>query len=102
MMPKEELSAGEKQIFAVALLWDLSITSGRTLPVIIDTPLGGLDSAQRKTLTHHYFPKAAAQLIILSTDTEIDEQWYAELKPYVSKSFMLTHDTTENCTSVKE
>lgn len=102
MLPKEELSAGEKQMFAVALLWGLSITSGRPLPVIIDTPLGRLDSAHRKTLIHNYFPNAAAQVIILSTDTEIDEQWYAELKPYVSKSFMLAHDTTDNCTSVKE
>ncbi|SHI72725.1 DNA sulfur modification protein DndD [Halodesulfovibrio aestuarii] len=102
MLPKEELSAGEKQLFAVALLWGLSITSGRPLPVIIDTPLGRLDNAHRKTLIHNYFPKAAAQVIILSTDTEIDEQWHAELKPYVSKSFMLAHDTVENCTSVKE
>ena len=102
MLPKEELSAGEKQMFAVALLWGLSITSGRPLPVIIDTPLGRLDSVHRKTLIHNYFPKAASQVIILSTDTEIDEHWYTELKPYVSKSFMLAHDTTENCTSVKE
>lgn len=102
MLPKEELSAGEKQMFAVALLWGLSITSARPLPVIIDTPLGRLDSAHRKNLIHNYFPKAAAQVIILSTDTEIDEQWHAELKPYVSKSFVLNHDTLENCTSVKE
>ncbi|UIJ38406.1 DNA sulfur modification protein DndD [Desulfobaculum bizertense] len=102
MLPKEELSAGEKQMFAVALLWGLSITSGRPLPVIIDTPLGRLDSIHRKKLIHNYFPHAAAQVIILSTDTEIDEQWHAELKPYISKSFMLAHDTTENCTSVKE
>ena len=28
-MPKERLSAGEKQVFAVALLWALGRTSGR-------------------------------------------------------------------------
>ena len=38
--PKSDLSAGEKQIYAIAMLWALRQVSGRPLPVIIDTPLG--------------------------------------------------------------
>ena len=55
-IPKERLSAGEKQVFAVALLWALGRTSGRPLPVIIDTPLARLDSDHRRLLLERYLP----------------------------------------------
>ena len=40
---KSQLSAGEKQIYAIAMLEALARISDRRLPVIIDTPLGRLD-----------------------------------------------------------
>ena len=40
---KNGLSAGEKQIFAIAMLDALASVSGKKLPVVIDTPLGRLD-----------------------------------------------------------
>ena len=98
---KEELSAGEKQMYAVAMLWGLSLTSGRPLPVIIDTPLGRLDSVHRRNLVSHYFPKAAEQVIILSTDTEIDQTWYSELAPYLSHSYQLCSVPEENRSEVR-
>ena len=100
ILPKEDLSAGEKQMYAVAMLWGLSMTSGRTLPIIIDTPLGRLDSEHRSKLVNNYFPYAANQIIILSTDTEIDKQWYSELSANVSHSYHLTYDPVENKTIV--
>jgi DNA sulfur modification protein DndD len=39
LLPKHRLSAGEKQILAIALLWGLAQASGRQLPVAIDTQL---------------------------------------------------------------
>lgn len=100
ILPKEDLSAGEKQMYAVAMLWGLSITSGRILPIIIDTPLGRLDSEHRSKLVNNYFPYAANQIIILSTDTEIDKQWYSELSSNVSHSYHLSYDAGENKTIV--
>lgn len=101
VLPKEDLSAGEKQMYAVAMLWGLSITSGRSLPVIIDTPLGRLDSEHRSKLIQNYFPNAGDQVIILSTDTEIDKQWYLELSSNVSHSYHLSYDKINNQTLVK-
>lgn len=101
ILPKDELSAGEKQMYAVAMLWGLSLTSGRPLPVIIDTPLGRLDSVHRRKLICNYFPKAAEQVIILSTDTEIDQQWYSELKPSLSHCYQLTSLPEENRTQIE-
>ena len=55
---KERLSEGEKQIFAISVLWGLSQASARPLPAIIDTPLARLDAAHRKQLVERYFPRA--------------------------------------------
>lgn len=44
-MLKSQLSAGEKQIFAVSVLWGLALSSGYQMPVVIDTPMARLDSA---------------------------------------------------------
>ena len=88
-VPKEELSSGEKQIFAIAMLWGLAQTSGRPLPVIIDTPLGRLDSDHRRNLIEQYFPHASHQVVLLSTDTEVDQPLFDELGPSVSHSFHL-------------
>ncbi|MCK6517502.1 DNA sulfur modification protein DndD [Myxococcota bacterium] len=77
---KARLSAGEQQLLAVAYLWALSLASGRNLPVVIDTPLSRMDSEHRAALVERYFPHASHQVILLSTDTEIDEAHYAQLK----------------------
>jgi len=83
-LPKASLSAGEKQIYAVSLLWALAKVSARPLPMIIDTPLGRLDSRHRLNLLEKYFPLAAHQVIILSTDTEVDQANFEILKPFTS------------------
>lgn len=97
-IPREELSAGEKQILAISILWGLAQTSGRPLPVIIDTPLGRLDSDHRMNLIRNYFPHAAHQVILLSTDTEVDKPLFLELKPYVSHCYHLVYDKEERRT----
>ncbi len=99
---KEELSAGEKQIYAISILEALARTSGRKLPIIIDTPLARLDSIHRTKLIKNYFPYASHQVIILSTDTEVDEEFYDELSNSVSHAYKLNFDTKQKCTSAKE
>lgn len=69
---KDSLSAGEKQLMVIAILWALALCSKKKLPVIIDTPLSRLDSQHRSSIITTYFPNASDQTIILSTDTEID------------------------------
>ncbi|MCF5856323.1 DNA sulfur modification protein DndD [Aeromonas veronii] len=81
------LSAGERQLLAIAVLWGLADESGKELPTIIDTPMGRLDGQHRSHLIHHYFPQAASQVILLSTDEEIQGKYYKELKPYIAKEY---------------
>ena len=88
-IPKSSLSAGEKQIYAISLLWGMARVSGRPLPLIVDTPLGRLDSHHRSNLVKHYFPVAAHQVIVLSTDTEVDRAHYDQLRPRTSHAYRL-------------
>jgi DNA sulfur modification protein DndD len=90
---REQLSAGEKQIYAIALLWALAKTTRRPLPLIIDTPLARLDSDHRMALIQRYYPFASHQVILLSTDTEIDQKLFDELQPHVSHSCRLDYDS---------
>jgi DNA sulfur modification protein DndD len=99
-VPKAALSAGEKQIYAIAMLWALARTSGRPLPMIIDTPLARLDSDHRANLVQRYFPEASHQVVLLSTDTEIDERLRQELGANVSHSYRLDFDQAEGRTTV--
>jgi len=91
-LPKAALSAGEKQVYAIAMLWALARTSGRPLPMIIDTPLARLDSEHRSHLIERYFPSASHQVILLSTDTEVDARLLADLEDSVSHALRLDYD----------
>lgn len=100
-LPKSSLSAGERQLYAMSLLWALRSVSGRMLPIIIDTPMGRLDSDHRRTLLTEFFPNAAHQIILLSTDTEINVEAYELLKPAISHTFMLQYDEEQGHTNVE-
>ncbi|MEZ8740091.1 DNA sulfur modification protein DndD [Photobacterium swingsii] len=101
---RKALSAGEKQIYAISILEALGRTSGNQLPIIIDTPLGRLDSKHRDKLIQHYFPEASHQVIILSTDTEIDESYFnnVDFKYGISHAFEIQFDGSTKSSKVKE
>jgi DNA sulfur modification protein DndD len=96
----DRLSAGEHQLLATSLLWGLAKASGRPLPTIIDTPLGRLDSSHRRHLLDRYFPVASHQVILLSTDEEVDEASLARLKPHIGRSYTLAFDEKQRSTTI--
>ena len=99
---KDSLSAGEKQLMVIAILWALAICSKKKLPVIIDTPLSRLDSMHRTSVVTTYFPHASDQTIILSTDTEIDHTYYELMKDSVGDKFTLSYcEETRSTTILK-
>ena len=99
---KAELSAGEKQVYAIALLWAIARTSGRQLPFIIDTPLGRLDMEHRMNMMTNFLPHASHQMIVFSTNTEIDQVFFGQLQPYISRAYQLEYDVLRGQTNARE
>lgn len=95
------LSKGERQIFILALYWAIIMISGQDIPFIIDTPYARIDANHRKEISEKFFPNISKQVIILSTDEEINEEYYGILKPYISKEYMLLNDENQNRTSIE-
>lgn len=91
MLP-QQLSAGERQLLAVAMLWGLARASGRPVPVVIDTPLGRLDGEHRTSLVKRYFPQASHQVILLSTDQEVNADLSQQLSKSVSRRYLISYD----------
>lgn len=100
-IPKTSLSAGEKQLMVISMLWALALCSKKKLPVIIDTPMARLDSIHRRALIKKYFPFASDQTIILSTDSEIYGDYYKLLKKNSSNQFTLVYDEERKCSSIR-
>lgn len=85
-------SAGENQIFATALIAGLAKISGIKAPLVVDTPLGRLDSKHRKNILTFWISDPNRQVILLSQDEEIDSRWYKEIRPSVGKTYLLDHE----------
>lgn len=102
IIPKDSLSAGEKQVMIISILWALAICSKQKLPVIIDTPLSRLDSNHRKTIIKKYFPHASQQTIILSTDSEVNKTYYQMMKADIGDEYTLIYDDNTKSTSIQK
>lgn len=84
-------SAGENQIFATALIAGLAEVSGVRAPLVVDTPLGRLDSKHRDNIFNFWISNRDRQVILLSQDKEIDEDFYAHVYQHVAATFLLEH-----------
>lgn len=102
VLPQHQLSAGEQQMFAISVVWALALTSGYKAPVIIDTPLARLDSSHRASFVTKYLPAAGSQVIVLSTDEEIDGRYLELIRENVVKYYLLRYHEEEQCTDIVE
>jgi len=102
VISKGSLSSGELEIYAMAMLWALAKTSGQKLPFIVDTPLARLDSKHRDNLVELFFPFASGQMMIFSTNTEVDQQYFDQLRPHIAHAYNLEYCEASKSTVVKE
>ena len=97
---KSQLSAGEQQMFAVAIVWALALTSGYKAPVIVDTPMACLDSSHRANFVTKYLPAASSQVMVLSTDEEIYGRYLDLVRDNIVDCYTLLYREEEQCTSI--
>ena len=100
-IPGGLLSMGERQMVGTALLWAIARTCGRSLPFVIDTPLGRLDGEHLSNLIDRFYPFVSHQIVLLSTDREIGQKEYAQLSEYVTRSYLISYDHKEVATSIR-
>lgn len=99
----ESQSSGQKQILAIAIFWALSELSKSQIPLIIDTPLGRIDSTNRRSIIQNYYAQNL-QTIILPTDSEISQREYQYAKPHIARLYKIdnnadrSHATINNAT----
>ena len=98
----DRLSAGERQLLAVSLLWGLARASRRVIPTIVDTPLGRLDSVHREHLVTRYFPYASHQVVLLSTDEEIGGMYLDHLSEHIGRAYHLRYDDDSAATQIEK
>jgi DNA sulfur modification protein DndD len=94
-------SSGMKQLAATTLLWALKEVSGKNIPLIIDTPLARIDREHQDNLLRQYYPNIGKQVIILPTNSELDERKYEQLKPFIYKEYCLLNSQGDS-TEIKE
>ena len=93
---KQQLSAGEKQIFVMALYQALSHLNKINVPYIIDTPFARIDKEHRSNILEHFFKELKGQIIILSTDEEIVSNYMDVVSDVISNTFVLNHSVNGN------
>lgn len=91
-LPMERLSAGERQILAIAVLSALIRERKGRFPVVVDTPLARLDRSHREALIHNFFAKVSHQVLVLSTDEEVEGSVHTALEEHMSREYALTFD----------
>jgi DNA sulfur modification protein DndD len=88
-LPMERLSAGERQLLAVAVLSALIRERKGRFPVVVDTPLARLDRTHREALIRRFFAKVSHQVMVLSTDEEVEGPVFDEMAKYTSSAYLL-------------
>ena len=106
-LPMDRLSAGERQLLAIAVLSALIKERKGRFPVVVDTPLARLDQHHRASLIKRFFATVSHQVVVLSTDQEVEGLAYEALKPVTNAEYTLDFDdaaghTTIHAPQVKE
>jgi DNA sulfur modification protein DndD len=100
-LPMARLSAGERQLLAIAVLSALIRERKGQFPVAVDTPLARLDKRHRRALVQRFFAKISHQVLVLSTDEEVDDELLTEVSPSMSQSYALEFSDEARCTYVR-
>lgn len=99
-LPMDRLSAGERQLLAIAVLSALIKERKGRFPVVVDTPLARLDQKHRSKLIERFFATVSHQVVVLSTDQEVDGLAYEALKPYTAAEYSLDFDDVTGSTFI--
>ena len=88
------MSGAQKRAFGLAFTLAVAEESGQNAPIVIDTPVGSMDSEFRKRVLRYMAETAPGQLFFLSHDEEIYGEYVHELEPYLTRRFLVEFKPT--------
>lgn len=97
---KERLSAGEKEMLMLTVIWAMFKVSGWKLPFVFDTLFGRLDLDHKNALIQHFIPKCGDQVLIFTTDSEIGSEQYEIIKDITSRCYTLEFNESQEKTEI--
>lgn len=86
---KERLSAGEKEMLMLTIIWAMFKVSGWKLPFVFDTLMGRLDQDHKRALIQHFIPRCGEQVLMFTTDSEVGAEQFILLKDIIAKCYTL-------------
>ncbi len=93
-------SAGEKQMLIISILFAIIDLAKLDIPLVLDSFVGRLDMAHTRKVVQYLKNEITAQIILLSTDKEIDDKVIKSLKSKLGSFYIL--DNNGFSTKVKE
>ena len=84
------LSEGEKSILMYSVVYGLHSLSTLKFPMIIDSPIGRMDSIHSDNLATKLYPIASDQLILLSHNREIVSTLHDKLRTSIANEYLIT------------
>jgi DNA sulfur modification protein DndD len=91
-----DASAGEEQIFALALIAAISKVSGTRVPIVMDTPLARLDTDHRINVLQYFAANAGEQVIFLSQPDEVHGSYLKVIRDRVGKAYHIEFEELDN------
>lgn len=94
---KNDLSKGEQQLYATALLKALVEESGVDFPVFIDSPLQKFDDKHSSNIIQGFYPYISKQVVILPLlNKELSQTEYQLLIEYVGSAYIIENNCEDS------
>lgn len=101
MIEKNDLSKGEQQLYATALLTALVEESGIKFPVFIDSPLQKFDKSHTLNVITQFYPKISKQVVLFPLlEKELTLSEFESMSPFVNSAFRV--ENTKGASKIKE
>lgn len=100
-VPNKEISPGEKEILALSFIAGLNRSTDREAPVVMDTPFARLDQEHKNNVLR-YLPKLGAQVTILATDMDINQDNIGMIQEHIGKRYVIDFDMKNMSSTIRE
>lgn len=93
---RDDLSKGEQQLYATAILKALVEESGIDFPVLVDSPLQKFDDKHSRSVITGFYPQISKQVILLLIlNKELVKEEYELLAEHVNTAFVIDNLSDE-------